>query len=45
MDYHALSRRANVMICDEDSMREALEDTEIMERLPLMHWIAITEPI
>ena len=42
---HALSRRANVMICDEDSMREALEDTEIMERLPLMHWIAITEPI
>lgn len=32
------------MICDEDGMREALEDAGIMERMPLMQWAAITDP-
>ena len=32
------------MICDEDGMREALEDAGIMERMPLMQWAAITGP-
>ena len=41
---HALSRRAAIMICDEDGMREALEDAGILERLPLIRWIAITGP-
>ena len=41
---HALSRRAAIMICDEDGMREALEDAGITERLPLTQWIAITGP-
>ena len=41
---HALSRRATIMICDEDGMREALEDAGIMERLPLTQWTAITGP-
>ena len=41
---HALSRRAGIMICDEDGMREALEDAEIMERMPLIQWAAITGP-
>ena len=41
---HALSRRAGIMICDEDGMREALEDAGIMERLPLMRWAAISGP-
>ena len=39
---HALSRRANIMICDEDGMREALEDAGILDRLPLMQWVSIT---
>lgn len=41
---HALSRRAAIMICDEDGMREALEDAGILERMPLTQWIAITGP-
>ena len=41
---HALSRRAGIMICDEDGMREALEDAGIMDRLPLMQWVSITGP-
>lgn len=41
---HALSRRANIMICDEDGMREALEDAGILERLPLMQWVSIFGP-
>ena len=41
---HALSRRANIMICDEDGMREALEDAGVLERLPLMQWVSITSP-
>ena len=32
---HALSRRANIMIRDEDGMRKAPEYAGIMERLPL----------
>ena len=41
---HALSRRANIMICDQDGMKEALEDAGITERLPLMQWAAIDGP-
>lgn len=41
---HALSRRAGIMICDQDGMREALEDAGIMKRLPLMEWCAIQLP-
>ncbi len=41
---HALSRRADIYICDEDGMREALEDAGIMEQLPLMQWAAIAGP-
>ena len=38
---HALSRRAGIMICNQDGMKEALEDAGIMERLPLMEWFAV----
>lgn len=41
---HALSRRAGIMICDEDGMREALEDAGITARFPLTQWAAITGP-
>ena len=41
---HALSRRANIMICDLDGMREALEDAKITKRLPPMEWCAIQLP-
>jgi len=41
---HALSRRAGIMICDADGMREALEDAGITERLSLMQWAAIIGP-
>lgn len=40
---HALSRRATIYICDEDGMREALEDAGITTRLPLDEWVAIKE--
>ena len=42
--HHALSRRAGIMICDEDGMREALEDAGILKRMPLMQWAAIAGP-
>jgi hypothetical protein len=29
------------LICDEDGMREALEDAGILKRMPLMQWAAI----
>ena len=41
---HALSRRAAIMICDLDGMREALEDSRIMKRLSPMEWCAIQLP-
>ena len=41
---HALSRRASIYICDQDGMKEALEDAGIMEKLPLMKWAALDEP-
>ena len=44
-NHHALSRRASIMICDEDGMKEALEDAGIMERMPLMKWCAIAMPL
>ena len=33
---HALSRRADIYICDEDGMNEALEDAGLVEKKPLM---------
>ena len=41
---HALSRRAAIMICDEDGMKEALEDAGMLERMPLMEWKAVKDP-
>lgn len=41
---HALSRRADIMICDEDGMKEALEDAGLAERMPLTGWDAIRIP-
>ena len=41
---HALSRRAGIMICDEDGMKEALEDAGMLEKLPLTEWAAVREP-
>jgi hypothetical protein len=41
---HALSRRAGSMICDEDGMREAVEDAGIVDRMPLTQWAAIARP-
>lgn len=41
---HALSRRADIMVCDEDGMKEALEDAGMLEKLPLMQWCAIQLP-
>ena len=35
---HALSRRANITICDEDGVSEALEDAGMIPRLPLSEW-------
>ena len=35
---HALSRRANITICDEDGVSEALEDAGFAPRLPLSEW-------
>ena len=41
---HALSRRADIIICDEDGMKEALEDAGIIEKLPLTEWVAVKIP-
>ena len=41
---HALSRRAEIIICDEDGMKEALEDAGVTEKLPLTEWCAIKIP-
>ena len=35
---HALSRRANITICDDCGLREALEDAGFVPRLPLSDW-------
>ena len=35
---HALSRRADITICDVDGTAEALEDAGIMPRMPLAKW-------
>ena len=41
---HALSRRADIMICDKCGQVEALEDAGIIrEKLPLMSWKAICD--
>jgi hypothetical protein len=39
----ALSRRANIMICERCGMREALEDVGMMARMLLMDWAAMKE--
>ena len=41
---HALSRRADIIVCDEDGMKEALEDAGITEKLPLTEWAAVKIP-
>ena len=42
---HALSRRADILICDRCGQMEALEDAGILKtKIPLMEWIAIREP-
>ena len=41
---HALSRRAGIYICDEDGMREGLEDAGFIPCLPLTDWVAVKEP-
>jgi len=41
---HALSRRASIMICDADGMKEAMEDAGLLKRLPLTDWAAIQTP-
>ena len=35
---HALSRRANITICDDCGVAEALEDAGMNPRLPLPEW-------
>ena len=35
---HALSRRADIIICDADGTAEALEDVGLMPRMPLSDW-------
>ena len=35
---HALSRRANITICDDCGVAEALEDAGMIPRLPLSEW-------
>lgn len=41
---NSLSRRANIMICPDCGMEEALEDAGKREKLPLMRWAAIVIP-
>lgn len=42
---HALSRRAEIMVCDMCGQMEALEDAGILKtKIPLMEWTAIKEP-
>ena len=35
---HALSRRADITICDSDGTAEALEDVGMVPRMPLAQW-------
>ena len=41
---HALSRWANIMVCDFCGGMEALEQAGIVPRIPLTEWICIKEP-
>ena len=41
--HHALSRRADIYICDADGMNEAFEDAGLAEKKPLMQWYAIQQ--
>ena len=38
---HALSRQADIMICDSCGTEEAIEAVGAVERMPLMKWYAI----
>lgn len=39
----ALSRRANILICEKDGMFEALEDAGLDKEIPLTEWAAVRE--
>ena len=41
---HALSRQADITVCDACGTFEALEAAGMMERIPLTEWTAIKEP-
>ena len=41
--HHALSRRADIYVCDLCGTAESLEDAGLMERTPLMQWYAIQQ--
>ena len=41
---HALSRYAQITVCDDCGIFEALEMAGIVDRIPLMQWAAITGP-
>lgn len=41
---HALSRYANIMVCDACGMAEALEKAGLAKALPLMKWACIKGP-
>ena len=39
--HHALSRQANIFLCDLCGAAESLEDAGLTERMPLMKWYSI----
>ena len=41
---HALSRWAEIVVCDMCGTFEALEAAGMMEKIPLAQWIAVKEP-
>ena len=41
---HALSRWAEIMVCDMCGTFEAMEAAGLMERIPLTQWAAVKEP-
>ena len=41
----ALSRWADIQVCDFCGQMEALESAGIIDKIPLMQWTAITEPM
>ena len=41
--HHALSRCADIYVCDECGQLEALSDAGLAEKKPLMQWYAIQQ--